>query len=60
MAISDTYDRLIQNNNQHLYRCCIFLDLLKVFDIVIHKITLSKIKSNFGIRGIALNLFASN
>ena len=58
MAISNTYDHLIQNIDQNLYSCCIFLDLFKAFDTVTHKILLNNMKSNFSIRGIALNLFA--
>ena len=59
MAISNIYDHLIQNIDQNLYSCCIFFDLFKVFDTVDHKILLNKMKSNFGIISIALNLFAS-
>ena len=59
MAIRTIYDHLIQNTDQNLYSCCIFIDLSKAFDTVDHKILLNKMKSNFGIRGVALNLFAS-
>ena len=59
MAISNIYDHLIQNIDQNLYSCSIFLDLFKAFDTVDHKILLNKMKSNFGIKGIALNQFAS-
>ena len=59
MAIRTIYDHLIQNTDQNLYSCCIFLDLSKAFDTDDHKILLNKMKSNCGIRGVALNLFAS-
>ena len=36
-----------------------FLDLSKAFDTVNQKNLLNKTKSNFGIKGIALNLFAN-
>ena len=31
-AISDIYEKLIQNADKGLYTCCIFLDLTKAFD----------------------------
>ena len=58
-AISTIYDNLIKNIDNNLYTCCIFLDLSKAFDTVDHKILLSKLHSNFGIRGKPLDLIES-
>ena len=59
MAVSNIYDKLIKNIEQNLYSCCLFLDLSKAFDTVDHKILLTKMRKNFGIRGVTLELFRS-
>ena len=57
-AIADIYDKLIQNLDEGLNSCAIFLDLAKAFDSVSHKILLQKLHC-YGIRGTALDLFTS-
>ena len=59
LAISNIYAKLINNIDNGLYSCCLFLDLSKAFDTVDHKILLKKMNLFFGIRGIALDLFKS-
>ena len=44
-AISNIYEKLIQNSDKGMYTCCIFLDLTKAFDTVNHDILLHKIKN---------------
>ena len=51
-AISKIYDEIVQNIDQDLYTCCIFLDLSKAFDTVDHDILFEKLYHSFGIRGI--------
>ena len=58
-AISSLYDKLIKNIDNGLFSCCVFLDFLKAFDTVDHKILLRKLHNYFGIRGTCLNLFES-
>ena len=58
-AISHIYDDLLQNIDQNLYSCSIFLDLSKAFDTVDHQILLKKMENYFGIRGICLKLLES-
>ena len=50
-AISKIYDEIVQNIDQDLYTCCIFLDLSKAFDTVDHNILLEQLYHSFGIRG---------
>ena len=58
-AINNIYDKIIKNVDKDQFSCCLFLDLSKVFDTVDHSILLFKMNKYFGIRGIALDLFAS-
>ena len=58
-AISKIYDEIVQNIDQYLYTCCIFLDLSKAFDPVDHDILLEKLYHSFGIRGIPHELLRS-
>ena len=59
LAINSIYDKFINNIDQNLYTCCLFLDLSKAFDTVDHDILLDKLYRNFGIRGKPLNLLTS-
>ena len=58
-AISSLYDKLINNIDNGLFSCCVFLDFSKAFDTVDHKILLWKLHKYFGIKGTCLNLFES-
>jgi len=59
LAVSKLYDTLINNIDNDLYTCCLFLDLSKAFDTVYHSILLNKLHNYFGVRGIAHDLFLS-
>ena len=58
-AVSTIQDKLIENVDNGLYTCCIFLDLSKAFDTVNHKVLLWKLHHYFAIRGTALHLIES-
>ena len=58
-AISKINDEIVQNIDQDLYTCYIFLDLSKAFDTVDHDILLEKLCHSFGIRGIPHQLLRS-
>ena len=58
-AINSIYDKFINNIDQNLCTCCLFLDLSKAFDTVDHDILLDKLYRNFGIRGKSLDLLTS-
>ena len=53
------HGKLIQELDNNLYNCCIFLDLSKAFHTVDHNILISKLDYNFGMRGTALDLMKS-
>ena len=53
-AISKIYDLLIQNTDQNLYSCCLFMDLSKAFDIL-----LDKLHNHFDVRGLPHDLLKS-
>ena len=57
-AVHDIYEKLINNLDQGLSSCAIFLDLAKAFDSVSHNILLQKLKL-YGIRGNVYKLFES-
>ena len=58
-TITDFYDKLLSNMNNSKYTCFIFLDLIKAFGSVDHKILLKKKLYPFGIRGSSFNLLRS-
>ena len=58
-AINSIYDKFINNVDQNLYTCCLFLDLSKAFDTVDHEIFLHKLYHNFEIRGKPVDLLTS-
>ena len=51
--------KILNNIDQGLYTCCIFLDLSKAFDMVDHDVLLQKLEKNYGIRRCALELIRS-
>ena len=57
-AILDIHEKLLNNLDNGLNTCSIFLDLAKAFDSVSHDILLRKLYK-YGIRGSALSLFTS-
>ena len=54
----DIYEKLLNNLDQRLSSCAIFLDLAKAFDTVNHSILIRKL-NKYGIRGQALKLLES-
>ena len=58
-TISYIYDKFIKNADSGLYSCCIFLDLTKAFDTVDHSKLLNKMETQFGFRGLLLDLIQS-
>ena len=54
-AINLIYDKFINNIDQNLYTCCLFLDLSKAFDRVDYDILLDKLYHNFGIHSKPLD-----
>ena len=60
LAISKIYDEILNNIDQGMYTCCIFLDLKKAFDAVDHYLLLQKLEVTYGFRGIALDTMKSH
>ena len=58
LAVTEVYNRLLDNLENKNYTCAIFLDLAKSFDSVDHKILLHKLEK-YGIRGNAFELMRS-
>ena len=57
-AIYDLIENKLQNLDESLITCALFVDLSKAFDTVDHGILLKKLQ-HYGIRGVPLNLFKS-
>ena len=53
------YNEILNNINEELCTCCIFLDLKKAFDTVDHYHLLQKLKITYRFRSIALDLMKS-
>jgi len=58
LAITDLYENLLQNLDEKLISCAVFLDLRIPFDSVNHSISLTK-HEHCGVRGDALKLIQS-
>ena len=58
-AINSIYDKFINNIDQNLYTCCLFLDLSKAFDTVDYEVLLYILYRNFGVRDKPLGLLTS-
>ena len=56
LAACSVYDEIVNEIDQNLYNCGIFLDLSKAFDTVNHNILVNKLENYFGFRGRALEL----
>ena len=54
-AISDLHNEILSGIDEKLNVCCIFLDLVKAFDTVDHKILSQKLNC-YGIRGVSFQL----
>ena len=57
-AVSDIYDKILNNLDKGLSTCAIFLDLAKAFDSVSHDILLQKLQ-HYGLRGNVFKFFQS-
>ena len=57
-ALTQLYDQLLTNLNNHETVCSIFLDLKKAFDSIHHSILLAKLEI-YGIRGLPYKLIQS-
>ena len=58
LAVIDIHEKLLNNLDNGLSSCAIFLDLAKAFDSVDHSILLRKLE-HYGIRGMPLQLLES-
>ena len=56
LAISKIHNDLLQNIDEGLYSCSLFLDLSKAFDAVNHVILINKLECMYGFRGKPLEL----
>ena len=59
LAINKIYDEILNNIDQGMYTCCIFLDLKKAFDTVDHYFLVQKLEITYGFRGVALDTMKS-
>ena len=59
LAACSVYDEIVNEIDQNLYNCGIFLDLSKAFDTVNHNILVNKLENYFGFKGRALELMKS-
>ena len=59
LAMNKIYDEILNNIDQGLYTCCIFLDLSKAFNAVDHNVLLQKLEKNYRIRESALELLGN-
>ena len=58
LAVTEVYNKLLQNFEDKKHTCAVFLDLAKAFDSVDHTILIKKLEK-IGIRGTALSLLKS-
>ena len=58
-AVETIHSTLLNNSDNGLCTCSVFIDLSKAFDTVNFKIILEQLYFNFGIRGMPLKLFTS-
>ena len=58
LAITSIHNALLENLDNNLITCTVFLDLAKAFDSVSHEILLRKLQ-HYGVRGKALELLRS-
>jgi len=56
-AIYDIVECILENLDQKIPTCAVFLDLSKAFDTVDHSVLLWKLEHYYGIRGLPLQLF---
>ena len=56
-AIYDIVKCILENLDQKIPTCAVFLDLSKAFDTVDHSVLLWKLEHCYGIRGLPLQLF---